>query len=70
MSDRVLRERLHDGALLADIIEDREPPLFFMIVQRQDSAEILFLGQYHSRSDAADAAREFMTDHLNRQEAA
>lgn len=71
LTNCVSREQLRDGELIADIVEDLcHGSLFFAIVQAQGSPEILFLGQYRSRSDAAEAARHFMADHLNRQQAA
>lgn len=66
----VPRKRLRRGQLLADIMEDRRshPPLFFCLVQKQDSPEILFLGQFRSGSAAAKAAGQFMSEYLTRQQ--
>ena len=55
------------GDLFADIIEDRrtDPPIIFCVVQRQSSPEILFLGQYRSRSEAAHSGQQVMSEYLN-----
>ncbi len=62
-------KRLNIGELFADIIADhRSPPIFHCVVQRQDSPEILFLGQYRSCSEAETAARDFMSDYQKQQQ--
>jgi len=61
------RTRLTRGKLFVDIIEDRRrPSLFLSVVQGPGSREILFLGQFRSRSEAESAADEFIADHLGR----
>ena len=64
---RVRRQRRQ---LVMDIVQDRRsPPLFFCIVQRHDSPEILMLGQFTSQSEAVRAGEAFMSDHLHREHA-
>jgi hypothetical protein len=48
------RTRLRHGELFADIIEDRRDrsPVLMCVVQKQGSPEILFLGQFRSRTEA------------------
>lgn len=62
------RTRVFGGDLFAEIIQDRRshPALFFAIVQRHGSTEILMLGQFRSRSKAQAAARQFMADYSRR----
>jgi hypothetical protein len=64
------RIRLERGELFAEIIHDRRshPALFFALVHRQGSPEILMLGQFRSRAEAGVAARQFMADHSSRTE--
>jgi hypothetical protein len=59
------------GELFADVIEDRRsrPPLFFCIVQREGSPEILLLGQFNSRPEAALAGEQFMSQYHPPQQA-
>ena len=58
------RTRLLAGEFFADIIHDRRtrPPLFLCVVQRHGSREVLFLGQFHSESDAEAAAMEWIAE--------
>jgi hypothetical protein len=62
------RTRVFGGDLFAEIVQDRRsrPSLFFAVVQRQGSTEILMFGQFRSRSEAEDAARQFMADYSSR----
>ncbi len=56
--------RLLAGEFFADIIHDRRtcPPLFLCVVQQYGSPEVLFLGQFHSETDAETAAMEWIAD--------
>lgn len=64
------RQRLRRGELFAEIIEDPQPSLFFAVVQKQGTAEILFLGQYHSRLAATEAATQYLSEFSDRLRAA
>ncbi len=58
------RIRLQKGELYADIIEDRrgDPSLITCVIQRLHSPEVLFLGQFHTRSEAQIAAEQVLGD--------
>ncbi len=61
------RTRIRHGRFFADIIEDRrDPRIFFSIVQRSRSREVLFLGQSRSRLEAEMSACSFLADHTGR----
>jgi hypothetical protein len=62
------RIRLFRGELFAEIIEDRRnrPRIVLCVIQRHDSPEILFLGQFHSQGEAKLAGEQFMSDYLSR----
>ncbi len=64
------RIRLQTGELFAEIIHDRRsrPALFFVVVQRRGSAEILLLEHFSSRSEAEASAKQFMADCSSRRE--
>ncbi len=64
----LLRKRLRLSELFADIVEDRRigGPLYFCVVQRHGSPDILMLGQFRSYAEAAAAGRQFMADYLHR----
>ncbi len=65
--DAIPRTRRHRRELVMDIVEDRRRPMFYCIVQRQGSPEILMLGQFSSRPDAVHAGEQFMSDYLRRE---
>ncbi len=56
------------GELFAEVLEDRRSrgPLFFCIVQRIGSPEVLFLGQFNSQSEATLGGTQFMSDYAHR----
>lgn len=61
----------YPGRLFADIIEDRRfPKVVFCVVQRQDSPEILFLGQSRSPLEAELAACAFVADYSGQRKTA
>ncbi len=61
------RRRITQGEFFAEIIEDRrQPGLFLCVVQREGSAEVLFLGQSRTREEAESAALEFMSEPARR----
>lgn len=63
-------KRIRRGELFADIIQDRRlPELFLGVVQREGSAEILFLGQSRTLEEAESAAQEFMAEQPGRSKA-
>jgi hypothetical protein len=51
--------------LFADIIEDRREaqPIFFLVVQRHGSPEVLFVAQFRSQAAAESAAGDFIADY-------
>ncbi len=65
------RIRLQRGELFAEIIHERRsrPALFFVVVQRRGSDEILLLGQFDSGSEAEASAKRFMADCVSRKKA-
>lgn len=68
---RIPRHRLRKGELLAEIIEDRRGrpnAIVHCVVQRSGSAEVLFLGQFHSRAAAQDAAEQFIAEYFRHRE--
>ncbi len=63
------RTRRQRRELVMDIIQDRRrTPLFFCVVQRQNSPEVLMLGQFTSQSEAVLAGEQFMSDYLRREQ--
>lgn len=64
------RTQVKKAKLVVEIIEDRRTPqIFLSVVQKQDSSEILFLGQARSRSEAEAATDEFTSEYLGRRKA-
>lgn len=68
---RIPRHHLRQGELLADIVEDRRGrpnAIVHCVVQRSGAAEVLFLGQFHSRAAAQDAAEQFIAEYFRHHE--
>ena len=62
------RTRLREGELFAEIVVDRRrPPLAHCVVQREGSAEVLFLGQFRSGPEAEWAGMDFISDYWTKQ---
>ncbi len=59
----IRRRQILSGELFADIIEDSrtDPQIVFCVVQRQGSPEVLFLGQFYTRSEAETAAHHYIS---------